>query len=414
MRKATILIIAAIALLILSMAPIEAQSSTIAQIIQSNEDLTLLAQALQTADPSVLETLNGSGPLTLFAPNDTAFHNLASFLEMDLDDLMSRDDILTMLLQYHTVQGTYFSNQLTQGTEVGVVHQYPTLLPNTAVGVIVSEDGSLTLNQVVEVEQADIAASNGVLHIINDVLLTRVITDEIDRQEQLALENTISVRIGQFAPEVEAVDVYLDGEAVLTNVEFGTVSDWIETPAHEYQVTITPAGESVDEALIGPAAFDLIEGSFTIALVGSPSERTLQAHVIPEDFSEMLQADDTRLTVFHAIEGAPAVDILASGETPILFGLAYPGFLTPDEQAEASEEEIDANDGYEIFDVDSGSYALTIVSNEDPATVLIDMGDVELAAGSYYFVAAYGTRDDPQVVVVETDAQAAADLRGVK
>lgn len=414
MRQLTILIIAVLTLLALSIAPIAAQEGTIVQIIQNNEDLSLLAQALETADPAVLETLNGSGPLTIFAPNDTAFQNVASFLEMDLDDLMERDDILTMLLQYHTVQGTYFSSQLTEGKEVGAVTQYPTLLPNTAIGIIVNEDGSLTLNQVVEVEQADIGATNGVVHIINDVLLTRIINEELESQEELALENTINVRVGQFVPEVEAVDVYLDGEAVLTGVEFGAVSDWVETPAREYQVAITPAGEPIDDAIIGPAEFDLIEGSFTIALVGSQEDQTLEAHVVFEDFSEMVEDDDARLTVFHAIEGAPAVDIVADGETEILFGLAYPGFLTDEEEAEQTEEEMDANDGYEIFDVDSGSYELTVVSNEDPETVLIDLGEVELAEGSYYFVAAYGTPDDPQAVVVETDAAAAAELFGEK
>jgi len=90
-------------LLLLLHIPTQAQGGLLS-VINSDDQFSILADAVAAADPSVAELL-GSGSYTLLAPNNTAFENLASFLDMDLDTLLEQEAIITDLLMYHTLEG---------------------------------------------------------------------------------------------------------------------------------------------------------------------------------------------------------------------------------------------------------------------------------------------------------------------
>ena len=119
-----------------------------------------LATALTAAD--LVETLQGDGPFTVFAPTDDAFAALnQTWLTALLDDVTN----LTKVLTYHVVSGSVMSTDLTDG-EV-------TTLEGTNVTIAI--DGTnVTVNGVL-VTTADIECSNGVIHIIGEVLLPEAV-----------------------------------------------------------------------------------------------------------------------------------------------------------------------------------------------------------------------------------------------
>ena len=133
--------------------------------------------------------MSGPGPYTVFAPNNDAFSRLDIYLQdnfgVAVADVLADQELLTDLLSYHVVNGNVFSSQLTDGQIV------PTIYPGTGIGVIVA-DGTVSLNNgVADVVTADVAASNGVVHVIDNVLFNGTIADDItalaERLEQEAL-----------------------------------------------------------------------------------------------------------------------------------------------------------------------------------------------------------------------------------
>jgi transforming growth factor-beta-induced protein len=132
---------------------------SVVQVAQGNNDLSTLEAAL-VKFPDLVTTLSGSGKVTVFAPTDAAFENLLDAVgQSSLDDIP--EDVLRDILEYHVVSGATLSTQLTNG-EV------------TTVGgekIMVSTSGGVTLNGSASVTTADVPASNGVVHIIDEVLV---------------------------------------------------------------------------------------------------------------------------------------------------------------------------------------------------------------------------------------------------
>ncbi|MDX1993407.1 MAG: fasciclin domain-containing protein [bacterium] len=396
------LVVAAVLLLAVMAVPVAAQG-TIVDVAASNPDFSTLVAAVQAADPAILETLSGEGPFTVFAPTNEAFNNLLTSLNLTADDLLANTELLTTVLLYHVVAGE-FGSEAVVGLDGQIV---PTLLEDANIGVSIV-DGTVVLNDTVEVIQTDIAASNGIIHVINDVLLPQVVIEQLGLQAEATEEPTeeivpgVSIRVAHFSPDTPNVDVYVNGEAAITDLAFGSVTDFITLPAGSYEIAVAPAGTSIEEAAIGPATFDLPEGTFiTVAAVGSLEAGTLTAAIFTRDFSE-LPADTARVVVFHAIEDAPAVDILANG-SPLISELAFPGSFT-----DASGN---PNDGAFEIDVPAGTYDLAVVPSGATEPVVIDLPGTELVAGTYYLVAATGTLEAPAPVVIAVDAETAAALR---
>ena len=115
-----------------------------------------LATALTEA--GLVETLQGEGPFTVFAPTDEAF---AAIPEADLNALLADKEKLTKVLTYHVVSGNVPSSDVAGMTEATAVSG-DMLKIDTSSGVMIN-DATVT--------QADIAASNGVIHVIDKVLM---------------------------------------------------------------------------------------------------------------------------------------------------------------------------------------------------------------------------------------------------
>jgi uncharacterized surface protein with fasciclin (FAS1) repeats len=118
-----------------------------------------LATALQAA--GLVETLKGKGPFTVFAPTDQAF---AKIPKADLDALLKDKAKLTRVLTYHVVAGQVMAADVAKLKEAKTVEGQSVKIDASASGVTV--DGA-------KVVKADVAASNGVIHVIDSVILPR-------------------------------------------------------------------------------------------------------------------------------------------------------------------------------------------------------------------------------------------------
>lgn len=115
-----------------------------------------LAQALEAAD--LVETLQGEGPFTVFAPTDAAF---AKIPKKDLDALLADKEKLTAVLTYHVVAGKVMAEDAAKLATAKT-------LQGEEVRIDASEGVKINTAQVI---QADVEASNGVIHVIDTVLL---------------------------------------------------------------------------------------------------------------------------------------------------------------------------------------------------------------------------------------------------
>jgi uncharacterized surface protein with fasciclin (FAS1) repeats len=116
-----------------------------------------LVVALKTAD--LVNTLKGKGPYTVFAPTDEAF---AKIPKADLDALLAHKEKLSAVLTYHVVPGKVMAKDVKAG-DVATVNG-KTIKITTANGVVVNMS---------KVTATDINASNGVIHVIDTVLMPK-------------------------------------------------------------------------------------------------------------------------------------------------------------------------------------------------------------------------------------------------
>jgi len=135
----------------------EVAANDIVAVASSTEGFSTLVAALTAA--GLVETLQGEGPFTVFAPNDEAFAALPAGL---LEKLLLPENIavLTSILTYHVVAGKVMSTDVTTGDAPTV--EGSTLALDTMSGVMVND---------ATVIAADVEASNGVIHVIDKVLV---------------------------------------------------------------------------------------------------------------------------------------------------------------------------------------------------------------------------------------------------
>ena len=108
----------------------------------------------------LVETLQGAGPFTIFAPTDEAF---AALPAGTLDGLLADPEALKRILLYHVVAGAVKAADVVGMTSA-------TSLEGSPIAVAV-KDGTVYLNETAKVTATDVVASNGVIHVIDHVLL---------------------------------------------------------------------------------------------------------------------------------------------------------------------------------------------------------------------------------------------------
>lgn len=135
-----------------------APDKSIVDIALGSDDFSMLVSLLQKAN--LVETLQGEGPFTVFAPTNAAFEKLLKALNISAAELMAQPELAKVLL-YHVVPGKVMSSDLSQGLEAA-----------TAQGekVVVDLKDGVKINSS-KVIAADVEATNGVVHVIDEVLV---------------------------------------------------------------------------------------------------------------------------------------------------------------------------------------------------------------------------------------------------
>ncbi len=138
------------------------QPGTIVDVAAAAGTFNTLVAAVQAA--GLVETLSGQGPFTVFAPTDEAFAAALDSLGLTADELLADTETLTSILTYHVVAGLVPSSQVVtmDGQAVATVN---------GADITIGVDGDTVKINDATVTAVDIPASNGVIHVIDSVLL---------------------------------------------------------------------------------------------------------------------------------------------------------------------------------------------------------------------------------------------------
>ena len=133
------------------------EPGTIVDVASANADFSTLVEAVVAAD--LAETLSGEGPFTVFAPTNDAFAALPEGL---LEKLLlpENKDVLVAILTYHVVAGEVMAADVTAGDVASVQGE----------NITVTTDGGVKVNTA-NVVTTDVDASNGVIHVIDAVIV---------------------------------------------------------------------------------------------------------------------------------------------------------------------------------------------------------------------------------------------------
>jgi uncharacterized surface protein with fasciclin (FAS1) repeats len=133
----------------------------VVEIAAENPDFNTLSSAIEEAD--LTTTLAGDGPFTVFAPTDAAFGSFLIENDLTAEELLA-NPALNDLLTYHVVSGTRLSSDLEAGTVASL----------EGTNFYISEDptGNFWINGSAQITEADIRASNGVIHQLDGVIVT--------------------------------------------------------------------------------------------------------------------------------------------------------------------------------------------------------------------------------------------------
>jgi len=135
---------------------------TVVQVAQSDPRFSILVEAVTAAD--LATTLSGPGPYTVFAPTNDAFSALLAELGVTKPQLLADTALLTKVLTYHVVPGRVLKAAVPVGTPITTV-QGEAFTVSAALSITDRRGRSARITST------DVLASNGVIHVIDKVIL---------------------------------------------------------------------------------------------------------------------------------------------------------------------------------------------------------------------------------------------------
>jgi uncharacterized surface protein with fasciclin (FAS1) repeats len=139
-----------------------APTPNIVGVAKTQANLSILVEAVVAAD--LATTLSGPGPFTVFAPTNDAFAALLTELGISKAALLADKPLLTKVLTYHVVSGKVLKAQVPVNTPITTV-EGETFTVSSA--FVITDQRGRTAN----ITATDVAASNGVVHVIDKVIL---------------------------------------------------------------------------------------------------------------------------------------------------------------------------------------------------------------------------------------------------
>ena len=362
------------------------QTNTVVDIIVNSEDHTLLEAAVGAA--GLVDALSAEGPFTVFAPTDEAFTALAEAFEVTVEELLAYP-LLGALLQYHVVGAEAYAADLSDG-------QMITTLLGEDVTVSITADG-VFINQA-QVIVADIAADNGVVHVIDAVLVpefpeeTTVVDIIVESEDHTLLEAAV-VAAGLvdalsaegpftvFAPTDEAV-------VALTEALEITADDLLALPN---------LGDILLYHAVGAEAYaaDLSDGQLIETLQGGNLTVSITADGVFINDAQVtvadLEADNGVVHVIDAVLLPPTTDVaeLASFELNIYPNPVHGGTFNVSGAWEAGAS-------IEVFEL-TGRKVFETTSTQTTVTVTTDGWE----AGTYAVRIMDGTRTATRLFLVD-------------
>jgi len=136
----------------------------IVQVAQSLPDFSILVEAVIAA--GLVDTLGSAGPFTVFAPNNAAFAALLGELKLTKEQLLANKGLLTAVLTYHVLPAKVLAADIKEGAQATTVQGQVFTLSLMGGASITDAQG-----RKANIVATDVAASNGVIHVIDKVIL---------------------------------------------------------------------------------------------------------------------------------------------------------------------------------------------------------------------------------------------------
>ncbi|OLV15869.1 fasciclin domain-containing protein [Deinococcus marmoris] len=264
-----------------------APTQTIAEIVSTNPDFSTLLAAVKAA--GLVETLSGAGPFTVFAPTNAAFAKIPA---ADLNALINDPEKLKSILLYHVVVGKAMAADVIELTTAKTVN-------GAAVNIKVN-GGKVMVNDATVI-QADVQATNGVIHVIDTVLMPPANA----MATPAATAAAAAAPTAAMAEPTETITGIISTDPDLTTL-------LAAVKAADLEATLIGKGPFT---LFAPtnAAFAKIPKADLDALLADPAKlkAVLLYHVVA---GQVMAADVVKLTTADTVNGA-AVDIQVDGST---------------------------------------------------------------------------------------------------
>lgn len=248
---------------------------TIAEITAGNPDFSTLLAAVKAAGLDTTLADAGAGPFTVFAPTNAAFDALLKDLNTTADKLLADKELLTSVLLYHVVPGKITSSTVVNLNSAKVA----TALWNEVLTVGV-KDGKVTINSS-NVTAVDVDASNGVVHVIDKVLVPK------DGAKNLKLIADASGAMGKMDKDI--LGVASGAEGVKTLVAAVTASKditaYLQNKSNGYTV-FAPTDKAFEGgfAILKIKPEDFLKDTKTL-------NEVLAGHVVPWPFPASVLAN---------------------------------------------------------------------------------------------------------------------------
>jgi transforming growth factor-beta-induced protein len=382
---------------------------TIVDIAAADERFSTLVTAVQAA--GLVETLQSEGPFTVFAPTNDAFAQLP---EGALDELLANPAQLEQVLLYHVVPGKVMASDVVSLTSAETAPGIP---------VSITVDGDVVTVGGAQVTITDIEASNGVIHVIDSVILPPgdIVATAVDAGSFTTLAAALEA-----AGLVEALQaegpftVFAPTDEAFANLPEGTLESLLADPEQLQQILLyhVAEGRLTAEDVTGMESIQTLQGkSINVqADMGSVmlNEANVAAadviasngiiHVIdtvlipPMDMVETAQADGRFTTLLAAAEAAGLVETL-KGEGPFtLFAPTDDAFARlPAGTIEALLEDPDQLSAILLYHVVSGKVmAADVVELESAETVQGQPVSIRIE-GDQVFI------NDAQVIITDIE-----------
>jgi len=244
-------------------------TNDIVALATSTSDLSTLVTAITTAD--LTSVLQGDGPFTVFAPTNDAFDNLEDGV---LETLLDNPDLLAEVLQYHVVSGKVMSTDLSNG-------DVATLLSGKSINVSIM-DGVVTLNNNAMVTNVDNEASNGVVHIIDEVLLPEGF--------ELPKDNIVSI-----ASETPSLSILVDALTMFPDLVDALSSDGNYTVFAPTNDAFTALLGIIGQSSLDDVPEDVIERLLKYHVISSAA--LMSGDLTDGQMAATLLSDDDKVTV---------------------------------------------------------------------------------------------------------------------